>query len=168
MFIRRFEPEDASAVSGLIAETMRISNARDYPSNVLEDLIAHRQPQDILLQAAETHFYVAEEKGEIIACGAIGRKHSCCCLYSIFVHPSYQGKGIGAAIVATLEQDAYAAQTGCIEVPASITALPFCRKLGYGFRDSRELDENDLYRLVKYHNGTGGFRAFQMQHTCCR
>ena len=138
---------------------MRISNARDYPSAVLEDLIAHRQPQDILLQAAETHFYVAAEKGRIIACGAIGRKHACCCLYSVFVHPSHQGKGIGTAIVEMLEKDAYAAQAGCIEVPASITALPFYRKLGYGFRDSRELDENDLYRLVKYRKETDGFKT---------
>ena len=38
---RRFEPEDALQVSALIAKTMQISNSKDYPPEVIADLIAH-------------------------------------------------------------------------------------------------------------------------------
>ena len=34
--VRRFDPQDAEAVSALIAHTMRISNAKDYPPAFIE------------------------------------------------------------------------------------------------------------------------------------
>jgi len=41
------------------------------------------------------------------------------------VHPEHQGKGIGKAIMETLERDEFALRSERIEIPASITGLPF-------------------------------------------
>ena len=154
MTIRRLKDEDAQAVSELIIATIRISNVRDYPAKLMEELAKTQTPEHILQRASWTHFYVVEESGSIIGCGAIGPywgKTDESSLFSIFVHPDHQGKGIGRAIMETLEQDEFALRARRIEIPASITGLPFYRKMGYSFKDGREtIDEEQLYRLEKF------------------
>ena len=154
MTIRRFDPSDAQAVSDMIVTTLRVSNVRDYSVDDMEELANHLQPEDILKRASWNHFYVVEDAGKIIGCGAIGPywgKEDESILLTIFVHPEYQGKGIGRRIVETLERDEYALRAKRIEIPASITGLPFYRKLGYAFKNGCEsLDEERLYRLEKF------------------
>ena len=154
MTIRRFVEADAQAVSALIIHTMRASNAKDYPADMLEELIQHQRPEDVLARAGWTHFYVAEEGGAIIGCGAIGPywdKQDESSLFTIFVLPEHQGKGVGRAIVETLEADEYALRAKRIEVPASVTGLPFYRKMGYEYKNGVvKLDDERLYRLEKF------------------
>ena len=154
MIIRRFTEQDAKAVSELIVCTIRISNTRDYPAELMEELVRTETPEHVLQRASWTHFYVAEEAGRIIGCGAIGPywgREDESSLFTIFVHPDYQGKGIGRAVVEKLEQDEFALRARRIEIPASITGLPFYQKMGYSFKDGKdEIDEEHLYRLEKF------------------
>ena len=154
MIIRRLKEQDAESVSELIITTIRISNVRDYPAELMEELVKTQRPEDVLQKASWTHFYVAEEVGRIIGCGAIGPywgKEDESSLFSFFVHPDEQGKGIGRAIMETLEQDEYALRAKRIERPASITGLPFYLKMGYTYKDGRDtIDEEQLYRLEKF------------------
>ena len=154
MIIRRFREEDAQAVSELIITTMRISNTADYPADLMEELVKTQTPEHVLQRAGWTHLYVAEEDGAIIGCGAIGPywgKEDESSLFSIFVRPDRQGKGVGRTIVETLEKDEFALRAKRIEIPASITGLPFYRKLGYTFKNGNtEVDDEQLYRLEKY------------------
>ncbi len=154
MNIRRFASGDAQAVSDVIITTLRISNTRDYPSAMMEELILHMQPEDILQRASWTHFYVAEDKGRIVGCGAIGPywgKEDESSLFTIFVLPEYQGRGVGRKIVETLERDEYALRAKRIEIPASITGLPFYRKMGYDYKNGNDqVDEEMLCRLEKF------------------
>ena len=153
MKIRRFRDTDAAAVSELIRETIRISNTKDYPAELMDALIESETPQHVLDRAGWTHFYVAEEQGTLIGCGAIGSywgKEDESSLFTIFVLPAYQGKGIGRAIIETLEQDAYFLRAKRIEIPASITGVPFYLKMGYHFKDGiSEPDEEHLVRMEK-------------------
>lgn len=154
MDIRRLKEEDAKAVAELIVTTIRISNTKDYPAELMEELVKAETPEHVLQRASWTHFYVAEEAGRIIGCGAIGPywgREDESSLFTIFVHPDYQGKGIGKAIVRTLEQDEFGLRAKRIEIPASITGLPFYQKMGYSFKDGKDtVDEEHLYRLEKY------------------
>ena len=154
MVIRRIKDSDAEAVSRLIRTTIGISNKKDYPEGLMDELIAAETPEHVLERASWTHFYVVQEAEEIIGCGAIGPywgKEDESSLFTIFVHPDHQGKGIGRLIVETLEQDEFALRARRIEIPASITGLPFYRKMGYSFKDGRDtVDEEHLYRLEKF------------------
>ena len=50
-----------------------------------------------------------------------------------------------------MEKDEFALRAKRIEIPASITGLPFYQRLGYSFKDGKtELDDEHLYRLEKY------------------
>ena len=151
--IRRLEEADAAAVSELIRNTIRISNAKDYPAELMDALIGMETPEHILERASWTHFYVAEEQGKIIGCGAIGPywgRTDESSLFTIFVSPEYQGKGIGRAIMETLEGDEFFLRAKRIEIPASITGVPFYLKMGYHYKQGiSEPDQEHLIRMEK-------------------
>lgn len=160
MDIRRFEEQDAREVSELIRKTIRISNTKDYPVELMEQLIEAESPEHVLERASWTHFYVAEEQDNIIGCGAIGPywgKEDESSLFTIFVLPEYQGKGIGRAIIDTLEKDEFFLRAKRIEIPASITGVPFYLKMGYNYKNGNtEPDEEHLIRLEKRRPGAPG------------
>ena len=152
--IRRLEEKDAEKVSELIRTTISISNKKDYPEELMDQLIAIETPEHVLERASWTHFYVAEKDGAIIGCGAIGPywgKEDESSLFTIFVNPEYQGKGVGRLIVETLEKDEYFLRAKRIEIPASITGIPFYLKMGYDYKNGiTEPDEEHLIRLEKF------------------
>ena len=153
MDIRRIREDDAKEVSDLIRRTIRISNAKDYPEDVIDSLIDWETPDHVLERAGWTHFYVVVDEGTIIGCGAIGPywgKEDESSLFTIFVLPEYQGKGVGRAIIETLEQDEFFLRARRIEIPASVTGVPFYRKMGYDYKNGiTEPDEEHLIRLEK-------------------
>ena len=154
MKIRRLTEQDAQAVSELIITTIRISNVKDYPPELMEELVKTQTPEHVLERASWTHFYVAEEAGRIVGCGAIGPywgKEDESSLFTIFVHPDYQGRGIGRKIIEAIEQDEYFLRAKRIEVPASKTAVEFYRKMGYDFKGGiKEPNDEQLYPLEKF------------------
>ena len=154
MDIRRFQTGDADEVSALIATTLRTTNIKDYSSEDIENEVEILQPNNILERAKYTHFYVVCDDNKLVGCGAIGPywdKEDESSLFTIFVLPEYQGKGIGKKIIETLEQDEYFLRAKRIEIPASITGTPFYRKIGYDYKNGISTpDEEGLLRLEKY------------------
>ncbi len=154
MKIRRFEEKDAAEVSALIATTLRTSNIKDYSVEYIENDIKVLQPQNILERASWMHFYVVCEDERIVGCGAIGPfwgKTDESSLFTIFVLPEYQGRGIGRKIIQTLEEDEYFLRAKRTEIPASITAVPFYRKMGYEYKNGIAApDDEGLLRLEKF------------------
>ena len=151
---RLINENDAKAVSDLIRKTISISNKKDYPEDLMDQLIEMETPEHVLERASWTHFYVFELDGQIIACGAIGPywgKEDESSLFTIFVLPEYQGKGVGRFIINTLEKDEFFTRAKRIEIPASITGVPFYLKMGYNYKDGiTEPDEEHLIRLEKF------------------
>ena len=156
MIIRRFCEADAEQVSALIIHTLQTSNSKDYSAEIINVLEKKMQPAGVLERAGWTHFYVAEENGDIIGCGAIGPywgSETESSLFNIFVLPECQGKGVGRKIIETLERDEYFLRAERVEVPASITGVGFYRKLGYEYKNGIDRpDEERLYRLEKFRN----------------
>ena len=98
MLIRRFQESDSEAVSQLIRRTIEISNKKDYPEDLMDDLIRTETPEYVLGRAGWTHMYVVLDGEKTVGCGAIGPywgKEDESCLFTIFVLPEYQGKGVG-------------------------------------------------------------------------
>ena len=154
MLIRKFENADASEVSALIRTTLKISNSKDYSAEYIERDVQLFTPEYVIKRAKWTHFYVVCMDNQIVGCGAIGSywgKTDESSLFNIFVLPAYQGKGIGRAIIETLEKDDYFLRATRIEIPASLTACAFYRKMGYVYKNGvDQVDEEGLYRLEKF------------------
>ncbi len=154
MNIRRFQDADAAEVSALIVATLRTTNRKDYSPEYIESIVKVMQPQNMLDRARQTHFYVACDGGRIVGCGAIGPywdREDESSLFTFFVAPECQGRGIGRRIMEALEGDEYALRAKRIEIPASITGVPFYRKMGYDYKGGiRVPDEEGLLRLEKH------------------
>lgn len=151
---RRFREEDATAVSRLICKNFIEVNSKDYGIGPMKKLAAQYNEEKVKNVASYAHMYVFEWHGEIVGVGAIssfwGSKTESI-LLTIFVEPALHGKGIGRAIIRTLESDELFTRADRIEIPASITGTEFYRKLGYDFKNGvKELDEERHYRLEKF------------------
>ena len=152
--VRRFVEADASEVSALITKTLRITNIKDYPPEYIENHCKLFTPEKVIDRASWTHFYVFCYEDCIVGCGAIGHywgSETESSLFTIFVLPEYQGKGVGRKIIETLEADEFALRAERIEIPASITACDFYRKMGYGYKNGIDtVDAELMYRLEKF------------------
>lgn len=138
----------------MIARTLEISNSRDYPLEYIDANIASHSPEVLIERAKEGHMYVVCDASHIIGCGAIAGYWGSMTesiLLTIFVLPEYQRKGIGSVIIRTLEQDEYFLRAKRIEIPASVTAVEFYRKMGYNYKNGvASVDEEQVYRLEKF------------------
>ncbi len=56
MNIRRFTESDAKNVSYLIRNTVKISNAKDYPPEIIDLLDKTETPEHVIERASWTHF----------------------------------------------------------------------------------------------------------------
>jgi GNAT superfamily N-acetyltransferase len=151
--IRRFRQEDAEEVSALIIKTLRETNSRDYSAEYIENYVKVLAPEDIIKRASWTHFYVLCKEETIIGCGAIGPywgKEDESYLFTIFVLPEYQGKGGGRKIIEALEQDEFFTRAWRIEIPSSVTACEFYKKMGYTYKNGMDtIDDEGLLHLEK-------------------
>ena len=152
--VRKFVNSDADEVSALIIRTLRTTNIKDYSEEFIENDVKNFTPEGVLQRASWTHFYVICDGNTIVGCGAIGPywgKEDESSLFNIFVLPEYQGKGVGRKIIETLEQDEFFLRAKRVEIPASITACDFYRKLGYTYKNGVDVvDEEQLFRLEKF------------------
>ena len=153
MEIRRFTEQDAAETASVVAKTAEISNSRDYPPEYIEELKRTHTAEVLLERAEQGHMYVACADHRIVGTGTIAPYWGSATesiLLTIFVLPEYQGRGIGRAIIETLEQDVYALRANRIEIPASLTGVGFYRHLGYEYKGGITEPENGLmYRLEK-------------------
>lgn len=154
MEIRLFRKEDAAQTARLIAETLRISNSKDYSQKYIDETISSHSADVLTERAKSGHMYVVCDHARIVGCGAIAGYWGSTTesiLLTIFVLPEYQGRGIGKQIIDTLEQDEFFLRASRIEIPASKTAVEFYRKMGYDYKNGiAELDGEQLYRLEKF------------------
>ncbi|GGB03548.1 GNAT family N-acetyltransferase [Macrococcus hajekii] len=156
--IKPFFTEDASEVAHLIRRATLETNINDYSQEDLEREISKITVESIIERASWTHFYVFRDADKIIATGAIGPYWDSLTessFFTIFVLPEYQGKGIGRLIIETLENDDLYKRADRIEIPASITAVPFYQKFGYNLKPGvTTADEEGIMRMEKYKDVT--------------
>ena len=152
--VRRFCAEDADAVVAMIARNMREVNSKDYPPEFIEEEIRTLNKEWLLGRSQWTHAYVVCDGDTVVGHGAIGPywgSETESCLFTIFVLPEYHGQGIGRAIIQTLEQDEFFLRANRVEIPASITAREFYRRMGYSYKNGVETpDEEGICRMEKF------------------
>lgn len=154
MDIRIINENDYGKVATLIADSIENSHfSQYYPRVTIEEIKESLNELGVAKRASWTHFYVVEENDEIIGCGAIGPYYGSeeeSSLFSIFVASKYQGKGIGRKIIETLESDEYFLRAKRIEIPASMSAIPFYRKMGYEHKGGTLIYSDGHFSLEKF------------------
>ena len=154
MIIRKINDSDFKSVADMIARSVSNSAfAKFYPKQSIEYIKESLNEEGVKKRASWTHFYVIEENNQIIACGAIGPYYDSqteSSLFSIFVDSEYQGKGYGRKIIETLEQDEYFLRASRIEIPASMSAIPFYRKMGYEHKNGELIFHDGHFALEKF------------------
>lgn len=154
MVIRRITDNDYKNVADMIARAVSGSAfSRFYPKQSIEYIKESLNEDGVRERASWTHFYIIEKDNEIIACGAIGPYYNSTTessLFSIFVDSKYQGLGYGRKIIETLEQDEYFKRAKRIEIPASMSAIPFYRKMGYEHKNGELIYEDGHFALEKF------------------
>ena len=154
MIIRLIDKDDYQSVADMIARSLRDSQfTRFYPECSIKYVAESLNAEAIEKRASWTHFYVIEVEGNIVACGAIGPYYDSMTessLFTIFVDSKYQGQGYGRKIIETLEKDEYFTRADRIEIPASMSAIPFYRKMGYEHKNGELIYEDGHFALEKF------------------
>lgn len=131
--IRRFRENDAEAVAYIINQDLLHSETISYSgkgNNLFTKLCAKEQ---VLSFEKFAHMYVAYLEKKLVGCGIItdcSEKQNTVFL-APFVLPEHQGQGLGKQIIEALEQDSYYSGACQVEIPLSIDAKDFYKKIGY-------------------------------------
>lgn len=140
--IRPAREVDAEAISRVIVQTLRLSNAADYPPQVIERVAANFDAAGVRGLLESRQVFVALDDERVVATASLAGD----VVRSVFVLPEMQGRGVGKALMRHIEGIALAAGVQCLQVPASLTAVPFYKALGYAV--VREVVEGDERTLV--------------------
>ncbi len=154
MVIRLITEKDYVAVADMICRALNGSAfEKFYPKQSIEYIKGCFSVEGVKDRASWTHFYVMEFDGKIVGCGAIGPYYDSeteSSLFNIFVDSEYQGQGLGRKIIETLEKDEYFIRAKRIEIPASMSAIPFYRKMGYEHKNGELIYDDGHFALEKF------------------
>jgi ribosomal protein S18 acetylase RimI-like enzyme len=128
MEIRPYEENDEAAVAALWRE-------------VFPDEPAHNVPEEVIgrkLDVQRELFFVAAEGGEIVGTAMGGYDGHRGWVYTVAVRPIYRRRGVGAALMARVEEDLR--EMGCNKVNLQVRAsnegvVAFYERLGYAVED---------------------------------
>lgn len=125
--IRIATREDATAISTVLINALRESNALDYSPEIIVQVEQGFSPQAILDLLIQRRVYVATIRGQVVATASLDRD----VVRSVFVDPLHQRTGIGRQLMTKPLAVALNAGIQRLRVPSSITAEGFYSSLGF-------------------------------------
>ncbi|MEO1016754.1 MAG: GNAT family N-acetyltransferase [Pseudomonadota bacterium] len=139
--IRLAVQSDAESISALIIVTLRETNATDYSPEIIDRLVDNFTPENVVAHLASREVLVAVQGDIIIGTASLEQSRA----RTVFVHPSMQGKGVGALLMEEIEALALGAGLKILHVNSSISAQGFYQRLGYSkVRDEYFEDERTI------------------------
>jgi GNAT superfamily N-acetyltransferase len=132
---RKGSPSDANALCEVRELALRATAAGTYTRRQLDAWVRSRGPASFAsaLDGDDEIFIVAEDDddpGRLSGFASViikGRPH----LWSLYVHPSCQGRGIGRGLLGAAEAECRALRLDQLNVAAILTAATFYEAMGY-------------------------------------
>jgi ribosomal protein S18 acetylase RimI-like enzyme len=125
--IRRAVVSDAEAISGVVLQALEQTNAKDYAPAIIAEVAANFSPERVAARMSGRQVFVVTERDVIVGTGSLEGTT----VRSVFVHPRLQRRGIGRTLLDHIEGLARAQALTRLEVPSSIGAEGFYRRMGY-------------------------------------
>jgi putative acetyltransferase len=119
--------EDAAEISALTRHVIRFVNAKDYTQQEVEHACTKFSPEYFGSKLTSRIFYKATLGQEMVGQGSFGEGK----IHTLFVHPKFQGQGIGAKLLDKLEIAAFGSGIYEISLSSSVAAKGFYEKFGY-------------------------------------
>lgn len=136
MEIRRYKPGEECAIWDVYFTATHESNAKDYNPNLIERWAPHDQDMGQWAERlAGKNPFVAIVGGEILGMAEVEPDGF---IDYFYVHPRWQGKGIGKALLATLESEAARLGVKTLSADVSITAKGFFESRGFCVIEAKE------------------------------
>jgi predicted N-acetyltransferase YhbS len=136
--IRPATSNDAAAISRLVAQAVQRSNPKNYPPEIVAEVVRDLTPAGVAKRMHGRQTLVAVEDGKIVGTVCLDGAE----VRSVFVLPGKQGRGVGKGLMRQLEEDAKAQGLTRLSVPAPLGADGFYRALGYVVADDDNPDGN--------------------------
>lgn len=125
--VRAATADDASAVSHVIVQALRQSNAKDYPPEVIQRIEASFEPSALVKLFERRQVFVAVQDHRIVGTASL-EGHT---VRTVFVAPHVQKQGVGRHLMHAVEGAARKAGIDVLVVPSSVTAEEFYARLGF-------------------------------------
>lgn len=125
--IRPARPDDAEGISRVIVAALRETNAKDYSAEVIAHVERGFSPSAVSDLLAQRLVFVAINDDNVVGTASLDGR----VVRTVFIEPSWQGRGIGRALMTEVARAAVERAVAILAVPSSVTAEPFYAKLGF-------------------------------------
>lgn len=132
--IRPLAESDIEQLIILIKLVQGVSFKKLYSQELIEVFSRKYTPEAFLRRMKYTQFLIAVKGKELV--GVIGLKGIM--VRSFYVHPDYQGKGLGSILYKKLEELARTQGLSELTLESSLLGLPIY--IHYGFKKEREIE----------------------------
>jgi putative acetyltransferase len=135
MEIRRYQLGEEGAIWRVYFDSTHESIARDYHPDLIERWAPSNQDMKSWAERlTQKNPFIAKLDGQIVGMAEIEQDGF---IDYFYVHPKWQGRGIGKALLATLESEAIKAGVKTMLADVSVTAQPFFLSQGFSIKEAK-------------------------------
>ena len=125
--IRAAVEADVPAMAELCLASIRETNAKDYPPDVIERIATHFTAAEVLRRMAGRRVFIALDDTLLLGTISLGPDK----VHSVFVRADAQRRGVGRRMMAFIEDIARTEGRRALALSSSLTAVRFYERLGY-------------------------------------
>ncbi len=125
--VGKIDLADYKEIGEMLRYTVMTSFKDLYPETLRKAISEKYDPDEFLIRAEKTNFFIAKEGATIVGCIGLEENR----VRTFYVHPDFQGKGIGRLLYATIEEIAREYGHKSLYVVSSPLGIPIYEHFGF-------------------------------------
>ena len=136
MQIRRYNPGEEEEIWEIVSQATRISNARDYHPDLINRWAPKNKDMDEWADRMKQQSpFVAIIDSQIVGMAELESNGF---IDYFYVHPDFQGRGVGKALLKHIESEVSGMLVDCLFCDVSLTARPFFESQSFVVTEARQ------------------------------